>query len=60
MVEIKVPNINCQGCVKKIEEQFSTKNLEAEIILETKIVKVNEADEKLAKKLIKKAGFKPE
>ena len=57
MVEIKVPNMNCIGCVNLIDKQLSTKLTNYEIILEEKIVKVEEANFKMAKKLIKKAGF---
>lgn len=60
MNEIKVPKMNCQGCVNRITEELSTGGFEFEVVLETKVVKVAEPNVKAAKKLIKKAGFKPE
>lgn len=57
MEEIKVQNMNCMGCVGLIEKELSAKLEDYEIILETKVVRVKKVDVKIAKKLIKKAGF---
>lgn len=60
MIELKVPHMNCEGCAKTISKELENKDIKFEISLATKTVKVDENDVKIAKKQIKKAGFKVE
>lgn len=57
MENIKVQNMMCESCVKKISEALKNNNIEANVILRLKIVQVDPKDLELAKKIIKELGY---
>lgn len=60
MKEIKVSNMNCANCTKKINMKLSLNDIDNNIDLDNKTVTVSEADFVKATELIKEAGYNPE
>ena len=60
MKEIKVNDMSCVNCVRKIQTSLLTKNIKLEIDLKNHTVKVNESNLDLAVETIKDLGYTPE
>ena len=60
-MDIKVPKMNCNGCISKISVSLLTKGIEADFDLENKLVKINDdIDFDTAKAAINAAGYEIE
>lgn len=62
MKTLNVPDMQCQNCVKKIDEALTKSDLKHEIHLESKTVSIDGCDKCLAKAydIVKELGFTPE
>lgn len=61
MKVLNVPDMQCQNCVKKIDEALTKADLKHEINLENKTVSIDGCDNCLAKAydIVKELGFTP-
>jgi len=60
MVEIKVPDMACGHCEKRINEALTKEGISCQVVLKEKKVLVNEADFERAFNEIYDIGFSPE
>lgn len=57
-MKLTVDNMNCQNCVKKIEQTLTLNNINANVELDTKTVTIQlEKDREKAIKLINHIGY---
>lgn len=60
MIQLKVTNMKCEGCTKKIGDGLSKAGIAANVELSTKMVSVEEGQAQKAKEVISSLGYKVE